>query len=85
MRIRLSDERRRQLLVAIQEHFEENFDESLSDFRAEGLLDFFVERLGPPLYNQGVADAVAFVRDKLVDIEGEVYEPDRAPAAATAG
>lgn len=77
MRARLSDDRRRQLLGSLREYFEENFDEPLSEFRADGLLDFFLERLGPPLYNQGVSDAVAFVQDKLVDVEGEVYVPDR--------
>ena len=50
------------------------FDEPISPFRAEGLLDFFVRELGPQVYNQGVRDAAAFVQEKLTDIEGEVYE-----------
>ena len=78
MRIRLSPERRASLLRAIKEHFSAEFDEPLSDFRAEGLLDFFVRELGPPVYNQGVRDAASFVQEKLADIDGEVYE--REPA-----
>lgn len=74
MRIRLSDERRKRLLRSIQQYFDDNLDEPISDFRAEGLLDFLVQELGPPIYNQGVRDAAAFVQDKLADIEGEVYE-----------
>lgn len=74
LRIRLSEERRRRLLRTVQEYFTETFDEPLSDFRAEGLLAFYVRELGPPVYNQGVRDATAFVQDKLADIEGEVYE-----------
>jgi uncharacterized protein (DUF2164 family) len=50
MRIRLSPERRVTLLSAIKQYFSAEFDESLSDFRAEGLLDFFVRELGPPVY-----------------------------------
>ena len=73
-KVRLSDERRKQLIRSIQQYFDENFDEPISDFRAEGLLDFLVQELGPPIYNQGVRDAAAFVQDKLADIEGEVYE-----------
>lgn len=76
MRIRLSDERRASLLRSIKEHFEAHFDEPLSDFRAEGLLDFFVRELGPPLYNQGVRDASSFMQSKLADIEGEIYEEE---------
>ena len=74
MRVRLSDDRRSALVDAIQRHFREEFDEELSDFRAEALLDFFVAELGPPVYNQGVRDAAAYVAEKLTDIEGEVFE-----------
>ena len=74
MRIRLSDERRTALLGAIKAYSTDEFDEPLSDFRAEGLLDFFVSELGPPIYNQGVRDAVAYMQGKLADVEGEVYE-----------
>ena len=76
MRIRLSPERRAGLLSAIKEYFSAEFDESLSDFRAEGLLEFFVRELGPPVYNQGVRDAASFIQEKLTDIDGEVSEPE---------
>ena len=55
MRIRLSAERRSALVGAIQRYFSEEFDETLSEFRAEGLLDFLIAELGPPIYNQGSA------------------------------
>jgi uncharacterized protein (DUF2164 family) len=74
MRIRLSPERRSVLVDAIQRHFADEFDETLSDFRAEQLLDFFVAELGPSVYNQGVRDAAGYVQAKLMDIEGEVFE-----------
>jgi uncharacterized protein (DUF2164 family) len=77
LRIRLSDERRRKLLASIRQYFEDNFDEPISDFRAQALLDFFVLHLGPPVYNQGVHDAASYLQEKLTDIEGEVYETDR--------
>lgn len=75
-RIRLSSERRATLVAAIKKHVSAEFDESLSDFRAESLLDFFLRELGPPVYNQGVRDAVAFVQQKLGDVDGEIYEPE---------
>ena len=79
MRIRLADERRAALVRAVQNYFDEEFDEPLSDFRASGLLDFFVRELGPPVYNQGVRDAHAYMQDKLTDLEGEVYEREPPP------
>ena len=74
MKIRLSAERRAALVESLTAYYATEFDETLSAFRAEALLDFFVRELGPPVYNQGVRDAAAFVQAKLADIEGEVYE-----------
>jgi len=64
------------LLRALKDYTTAEFDEPLSDFRAEGLLDFFIRELGPPVYNQGVRDAAAFVQSKLTDIDGEIYETE---------
>ena len=66
------------LLDSLKTHYASEFDDALSDFRAEALLDFFIRELGPPVYNQGVRDAAAFVQAKLTDIEGEIYERDEA-------
>jgi uncharacterized protein (DUF2164 family) len=74
LRIKLAPERRSMLVEAIQRQFEAEFEEPLSDFRAEQLLDFFVAELGPPVYNQGVRDASSYIADKLIDIEGDVFE-----------
>ena len=77
MRIQLSDERRARLLASLRRHFDDSFDEPISDFRANELLDFFIGELGPQVYNQGVHDACAFMQEKLGDLEGDVYEPER--------
>lgn len=79
MRIRLDPERHTALLRSVRQHFEEAFDEPLSDFRAEGLIELFVRELGPAVYNQGVRDACAAMQEKLGDLEGEVYESEPRP------
>ena len=79
MRIRLSPERRAALLRVTKEYFAAEFDETLSDFRAQALIDFFVRELGPPVYNQGVRDAASFMQAKLGDIEGDVFEREPEP------
>ena len=76
MRIALSDDRRRDLVSAVQRFAADEFDVELSGFQAEGLLDFFVRHLGPTVYNQAIQDARAFLHDKLTDLEGEFYEPE---------
>lgn len=76
MRIRLSDERRAELIARIQAHCREHFDDDLGALKAELLLDFFVKELGPPVYNQAIRDAHDFLADKLEDLSGEFYEPE---------
>ena len=65
------------MLDSIKKYFANNFDEPISDFRAEGLLDLFVRELGPPVYNQAIRDATGYMQEKLGDLEGEIYEPER--------
>lgn len=76
MRIKLSDERRERLVAAIRQFSSEEFDQSLSDFQANRLLDFLIRHLGAPVYNQAIQDARAFFQEKLEDLDGEIYEPE---------
>jgi uncharacterized protein (DUF2164 family) len=76
MRIKLSDERREILVAEVQQLSSEEFERDLSAFQADRLIDFFLEQMGPPVYNQAVQDARAFVLTKLEDLDGEVYEPE---------
>ena len=72
-RIELSDERRAALVAELQALFSAEFDETLSDFRAEEVLDRMLKTLGPTVYNQAVADVRAHLQRKLDDLDGEVY------------
>lgn len=79
MGIVLDDDRRGVLISGLQGFWLEQFDEELSAFRAEQLLDFFLEAAGPQVYNQAVQDARAYMQVKLDDLDGEVYVPEGAP------
>lgn len=76
MHIRLTEERRHALAAALQEFCSGAFEEELSDYRAERLVEFFVQQLGPTVYNQAIQDARGFVLEKLEDLDVEFYEPD---------
>lgn len=56
-------------------HSAAEFDEPLSSFRAEGLLDLMLREVGASLYNQGVRDTIAALQPKLTDLEAELSEP----------
>jgi uncharacterized protein (DUF2164 family) len=76
MAVKLDDERREILASRLRGFYSEEFDEDLSAFRAEKVLDFFLEALGPAVYNQAVQDARGFMQRKLDDLDGEVYEAE---------
>lgn len=74
MAVELDEKRRAHLISRLQGFFLEEFDEDLSPFRAEGMLDFFLEAVGPSVYNQGVEDARVFMMKKLDDLDAEIHE-----------
>ena len=76
MRIRLSEDRQRAILNLFKAFYAEEFDEELSAYQAERLLEFFMKNLGPPVYNQAISDAHAFMLGKLDDLDVEFYEPE---------
>ncbi|MGD8289602.1 MAG: DUF2164 domain-containing protein [Gemmatimonadota bacterium] len=78
MAVELDESRRDHLIKKLRGFFLEEFDEDLSSFRAEGILDFFVESMGPSIYNQGVEDARVYMGKKLEDLDAEIHEPETA-------
>ncbi len=73
MQITLSDDRRTEFLRELGSLFADDFDEPLSEFRANAVLDLFLKTLGPAVYNQAVQDVRAHLQVRLDDLEGEVY------------
>ena len=76
MAVKLDETRREVLVSRLQGFYQQEFDEDLSAFRAEQVLDFFLDALGPHVYNQAVQDARGFMLRILDDIDGEVHEQE---------
>ncbi len=76
LRIRLDEDRRRNLADAIRRFADGELGIELSGFQVGRLIDFLVTELGAPVYNQAIQDARGFFEEKLADLEGEFYEPE---------
>ena len=76
-KITLAPDRRERLVGQLQTLFQAEFDETLSEFRAEQVLDLMLSTLGPGIYNQAVQDVRAHLQTKLDDLDGEVYVDDQ--------
>lgn len=73
MRIELSDERQADFKSRLQTLFKTEFDEDLSEFRADEVLALVLKTLGPAVYNQAVQDVRAHLQARLDDLDGEIY------------
>lgn len=76
MTVELDEARRKALVAGVQALFQEEFDQELSAFRAERVLDHLLESLGPAVYNQAVQDARKYFQRALDDLDGEVYRSE---------
>ena len=56
MSLKIDEARRERLVGDLQGFFAETFDEDISTFRAEQILDFLLGAVGPQIYNQAVQD-----------------------------
>jgi uncharacterized protein (DUF2164 family) len=72
----LEEARRKRVVVKLQALYRDQFDEELSAFRADQLLDFLIAAVGPQIYNQAVQDARKYMQQKLDDLDAEIHEPD---------
>ena len=73
MKIEISEQVRADAIASIQRYFEENLPEPIGNMPAGMLLDFFVEEVGPAIYNRAVADAQARMAVRVSDLSGELY------------
>jgi len=64
---------RAQAIASIQRYFEENLPEAIGELPAGLLLNFFLEEIGPAVYNQAIADAQARMQQRVTDLNGELY------------
>lgn len=73
MNIELSKEARAQAVASLQRYFEENMAEPIGQLPAGLLLNFFLEEIGPAVYNHAIADAQARMEQRVVDLGGELF------------
>jgi len=71
--IELTKQARAQAVASIQRYCEESMSEPVGELAAGLLLNFFLEEIGPAIYNRAIADAQARMLQRVADIEGELY------------
>ncbi len=70
----LDKQARAEAVASLRRYFDENMPEPLGELPAGMLLDYFLEEVGPLVYNQAVADAQTRVLRHAGDLTGDLYE-----------
>lgn len=76
MTIEISKEAKKQAIESIERYFQENLDEKIGNIAAAALLGFFLEEVGPTIYNQAVTDVQARLQTRVMEVDLEVHEDE---------
>jgi uncharacterized protein (DUF2164 family) len=76
MTIELSKEARARAVLSIERYFSENMDEKMGNIAASALLGFFLEEVGPTIYNQAVVELQDRLQERVAELDVEFYEEE---------
>jgi uncharacterized protein (DUF2164 family) len=76
MAIEISEQTRKDAIASLQQYFDKNLSEPIGDLPAGQLLNFFLEEVGPVIYNRAIADAQARMQARVGDLHGELFEDE---------
>lgn len=74
MGIELSKDTRTEAIRSIERYFQENMEERIGNLAAGALLNFFVEEIGPAIYNQAVTEVQERLQQRVAELDIEVHE-----------
>ena len=76
MTITLNKESRATAVTSIERYFKDELDEKIGNIRAAALLTFFLEEIGPSIYNQAVADVQERLIGRVTEVDIECHEDE---------
>lgn len=74
MTIDLSKEAQTQAIDSIQRYFREHMDEPIGNMAAGALLGYFLQEIGPLVYNKAVSDVQDRLQARVMEVDIEVHE-----------
>jgi uncharacterized protein (DUF2164 family) len=74
MTIELPKDARARAIASIERYFRENMEEKIGNVAASGLLGYFLEEIGPLVYNQAVADVQERLQARIAELDSEVHK-----------
>lgn len=76
MAIELSREARKEAIASIERYFQENMEEKIGNVAAGALLGFFLDEIGPVVFNQAVAQVQERLQARVMELDIEIHEDE---------
>lgn len=76
MPIELNKDARKEAIASIERYFRENMEAPIGNVAAGALLGFFLEEVGPCIYNQAFADVQERLQARVAELDIEVHEDE---------
>jgi uncharacterized protein (DUF2164 family) len=76
MTIELSKEARKEAIASIERYFQENMEEPIGNIAAGALLGYFLEEIGPLVYNKAVQEVQERLQARVSELDIEVHEDE---------
>ena len=73
MNIEIPDDARKRAITSIERYFDENMEERIGNVAAGALLGYFLEEIGPLVYNQVVADVQERLQMRVMEVDIELH------------
>ena len=76
MTLQLNKDARDEAVRSIERYFDTHMEERIGNIAAGALLSFFLEEIGPVVYNQAVADVQERLQQRVAELDIEVHEDE---------
>ena len=76
MPIELPKPARQQAVESIERYFSEHLEQRIGNVAAGGMLSYFLEEIGPLVYNQAVADVQERLQLRVAELDIEIHEDE---------
>jgi uncharacterized protein (DUF2164 family) len=76
MAIELNRDARSQAVASIERYFAEELDQRIGNIAAGALLSFFLEEIGPLVYNQAVSQVQERLQERIQELDIEFNEEE---------
>ena len=73
MDVTLNDAARKKAILSIERYFAENMDERIGNIAAAAMLGFFIEEIGPAIYNQAISDVQERLQQRVMEVDIELH------------